>query len=72
MNTPSSKRQKTTQRTGRALALLSVAALALAASPAALAADRGGPGTPRAQELTSSVFFPVISKSPLRFVSWSD
>jgi hypothetical protein len=72
MNTRSSKRKGTMPRTSRGLALLSVTALALAASPAALADDRGGPGTPSAQQLTSSVFFPVTPKAPLRFASWSD
>ena len=66
------KRKRTMPRNSRALALLSVTALALAASPAALADDRGGPGTPSAQQLTSSVFLPVIPESPLRFASWSD
>lgn len=38
------------QRRSRALALLSIAALALAASPGALAHDRGGPGAPGVQQ----------------------
>jgi hypothetical protein len=71
MNTRT-KRQGTMARTARGLALLSVTAVALAASPAALAEDRGGPGTPSAQQLTSSVFFPVYPKAPLRLASWSD
>ena len=71
MNTRSSK-EGTMVWTSRALAFLSVTALALAASPAALADDRGGPGTPSAQQLTSSVFLPVTPKASLRFASWSD
>jgi hypothetical protein len=61
-----------TRRIRRALVLLSITALALAASPAALADDRGGPGAPSATELDSSSFFLVLRKSPLRFASWSD
>ena len=55
------------------LALLVVGALGLAASPAALANDRGGPGQPGAQQSVSdrSQFLPrtfLTSQS----VSWSD
>jgi hypothetical protein len=72
MNTRSSKRRGAMARTSRALALLSFTALALAASPAALADERGGPGTPSAQQLTSSGYFPLVPKAPLRLASWSD
>jgi hypothetical protein len=55
------------------LALLGTTALGLAASPAAFASDRGGPGSPNAQQVHASAFLPV-SKLPQRFavVSWSD
>ena len=70
MNTPSTgSTSTTTRRFSRALALLGTTALGLAASPAALAIDRGGPGSPNAQQV--SAFLPV-SKLPQRFVSWSD
>jgi hypothetical protein len=72
MSTPSTGGTKTTTRTfSRALALLSTTALGMAASPAALAYERGGPGSPNAQQLPASAFLPV-SKLPQRFVSWSD
>jgi hypothetical protein len=72
MNTRSGKTTTMRKRFSRALALLSITAVALAASPTALATDRGGPGAPSAQELTSNVLFPVIRKLQLRFASWSD
>ena len=62
---------KTTRRLSRGLALLSTTALGLAASPTALAFERGGPGSPSAQRRDASAFLPV-SKLPQRFVSWSD
>jgi hypothetical protein len=74
MSTPSTgSTSKTTRRFSRALALLGTTALGMAASPAALADERGGPGSPNAQQLTASAFLPV-SKLPQRFelVSWSD
>ncbi|HEX7255267.1 MAG TPA: hypothetical protein VF236_05005 [Gaiellaceae bacterium] len=56
------------------LAILTVGALGLAASPAALAKDRGGPGQPGAQQTASQNSFPVLPRKLLseRFVSWSD
>jgi hypothetical protein len=72
MNTPNAGgTSTTTTRFSRALTLLSTTALGLAASPAALASDRGGPGSPNAQQVNASAFLPV-SKLPQRFVSWSD
>lgn len=74
MTTPSTgSAGTTTRRLGRALALLGTTALGTAASPAALAHERGGPGSPNAQLLTASAFLPV-SKLPQRFglASWSD
>jgi hypothetical protein len=65
-------RQLRKRKISRALVLLSITALALAASPAALADDCGGPGAPSADELSSSSFFLGPRKSPLRFASWSD
>jgi hypothetical protein len=74
MNTPSTgSTSKTTRRFSRVLALLGTTALGMAASPAALAHERGGPGSPNAQQVTASAFLPV-SKLPQRFglASWSD
>ena len=63
---------KTTRKVGRALALLSITALALAASPTALAEDdRGGPGAPSVQELYPLTFLGV-PKVIQRYASWSD
>lgn len=57
----------------RALAVLVVGLLGLAASPAALAHDRGGPGLPGSQQATCNGFVPLPLKHvPKRFVSWSD
>jgi hypothetical protein len=55
------------------MALLVVGALGLAASPAALAKDRGGPGQPGAQHAASDKS-PVLPRTFLtsRSVSWSD
>ena len=55
------------------LALLVVGALGLAASPAALAKDRGGPGQPGAQQ-SASDRSQVLPRKFLtsRSVSWSD
>jgi hypothetical protein len=68
MNKPSNG---TTARARRRLSNLLAAfggtALELAASPAAFAFDRGGPGAPHAQR-SASAFFPV-SKLPQRYVS---
>jgi hypothetical protein len=56
-----------------ALALLVVGALGLAASPASLAKDRGGPGQPGAQQSASdkSSVLPCTFLTS-RSVSWSD
>jgi hypothetical protein len=55
------------------LALLVVGVLGLAASPAALAKDRGGPGQPGAQQ-TASDRAPGLPRKFLtsRSVSWPD
>jgi hypothetical protein len=55
------------------LAILVVGALGLAASPAALAKDRGGPGQPGAQHGASDNS-PVLLRKFLKShsVSWSD
>ena len=54
------------------LVVLGLTVLALAASPAALAAKRGGPGAPTVQISGLGVYLPVIRTAPLRLVSWSD
>jgi hypothetical protein len=56
------------------LAVLAAGALGLAASPAALAKDRGGPGQPGAQRTAIDSPVPVLPRKLLsgRFVSWSD
>jgi hypothetical protein len=55
------------------LAVLVVVILGLAASPAALAIDRGGPGQPGAQPTATDGFSLLPRKHlPGRFVSWSD
>ena len=62
-------------RTRSVLALLLVGALGLAASPAALAKDRGGPGQPGAgAQQAVSDRSPVLPRTFLtsRSVSWSD
>jgi hypothetical protein len=72
INVQHRRENKTTRKAGRALALLSITALALAASPTALAADdRGGPGAPSVQQLDPTAFFGV-PKAIQRFASWSD
>jgi hypothetical protein len=55
------------------VAVLVVGVLGLAASPAALASDRGGPGQPGAQHVATDGF-PVLPRKllPRRSVSWSD
>ena len=55
------------------VAVLAFVVLGLAASPAALAKDRGGPGQPGAQEQTNKTT-PVLPRKfgPRRSVSWSD
>jgi hypothetical protein len=68
-------RKNCSRRTARnVLAILTVGALGLAASPAALAKDRGGPGQPGAQKVTASVGLPVLPRKLLSvtWVSWSD
>ena len=68
----STKKDTTTRRLSRALTLLSITALALAASPAALAADdRGGPGAPSVQQPIPTAFL-VVPKVVQRYASWSD
>ena len=63
--------QQKRRRASRALVLLSITALALAASPTALAKERGGPGAPSVQQPTYT--FPLgLTKLPLRLASWSD
>jgi hypothetical protein len=70
MNVDSS-RHRSGRRFGRALAFLSITALALAASPTALAYECAGPGAPSIQQLSNT--FPLdLSTSPLRYASWSD
>ncbi len=55
------------------LAVLIVGALGLAASPAALAKDRGGPGQPGAQKAASDLSPGHLRKLLSgRSVSWSD
>ena len=66
MNAHTSGKGKTCRKLSRVLALLSITALALAASPAALADDCGGPGAPSVQS------YAFLSKLPLSPVSWSD
>ena len=68
----SSGRRKRTTRASYVLALLSVTALGLAASPTALAEEGGGQGTPIVQTPDRNAVLPVIRKSLLRYVSWSD
>jgi hypothetical protein len=53
------------------LAIFSVIALALAASPTALAKDRGRPGALGVQQANLDQFFHILL-SQLRSVSWSD
>jgi hypothetical protein len=64
----------TNVRARAALAVLVVGVLGLAASPAALAMDRGGPGQPGAQQAASDDFLPVLPRKnlSLHFVSWTD
>jgi hypothetical protein len=57
------------RRTVRALALTVISVLALAASPTALAGERGGPGAPSVR--TSYVSYLILTL-PGRFASWSD
>ena len=54
------------------LALLVVGALGLAASPAALAKDRGGPGQPGAQIAASDGSPDFLELLSPHSVSWSD
>jgi len=73
MNTISSSGQsKRARRVSYVLALLSVTALALAASPTALAEEGGGQGAPSVQMSYGNAVLPVIRKLLLRYVSWSD
>ena len=65
--------QRSRRRVRSLLALLAVGVLGLAASPAALAKDRGGPGQPGAQVSAygRSQMLPLDLLS-IQFVSWSD
>ena len=68
------RRHSTKARARSLLAVLVVGALGLAASPAALAKDRGGPGQPGAQQQRGFDKEPVLPRKllPGRSVSWSD
>jgi hypothetical protein len=67
------KTGKGTTWRSRGLIAMGITALALAASPAALAADRGGPGAPSVNGSSlTGVYLPVVRTSPMRLVSWSD
>jgi hypothetical protein len=74
MSTHHSSRSSKRRVAGRtSLVVLVFTTLALAASPAALAAERGGPGALTVQESgLFGVYLPVIRTAPLRLVSWSD
>jgi hypothetical protein len=74
MSTHCTTRSRTGRMAGRtSLVVLVFTILALAASPAALAAERGGPGALTVQDSgLFGVCLPVIRTAPLRFVSWSD
>ena len=65
------RKRSITRSTRPLVVLLIVVALGLAASPAALAAERGGPGQPGVQRTYVSDSIPLKVLS-LRFVSWSD
>jgi ABC-type sugar transport system substrate-binding protein len=73
MNTRSSSthRSMSARRASRMLAVFSVIALALAASPTALAKDRGRPGALGVQQANLDQFFSIL-RTQLRSVSWSD
>jgi hypothetical protein len=74
MNTHRSRPSSKRRMAGRtSLVVLVFTILALAASPAALAAERGGPGALTVQDSgLFGVYLPVIRTAPLRLVSWSD
>jgi hypothetical protein len=73
MSTPRSSCSKKRTAARTSLVVLVFTILALAASPAALAAKRGGPGALTVQDSSLfGVYLPVIRTAPLRFVSWSD
>ena len=72
MSSDSSNSRKFGARTARLLALLGITVLALAASPAALAEDRGGPGAPSVQQSSFHTFSFLTRVSLPRLVSWSD
>ena len=73
MNTDhDSSSSKRTRRFSRVLVLLSITALGLAASPAAFANERGGPGAPSVQQLNAHMYFSVLRKAPQHYASWSD
>jgi hypothetical protein len=56
------------------LAVLAIGALGLAASPTALAHERGGPGRPGLERSAAPQGDPVLPRKflPRRSVSWSD
>lgn len=60
--------ERAKRRLSNLLPAIGTTALGLATSPAALAFDRGGPGSPAAQQFSTSAFFPV-SKLPQRYLS---
>jgi hypothetical protein len=64
-------KSRSVKRASRVLAVFSVIALALAASPTALANERGRPGAPGVQQANLDQFFHIL-RSQLRSVSWSD
>lgn len=72
MNTDHSSSSKTTRRLSHVLALLSITVLGLAASPTALAGERGGPGAPSVQQLSPDALLHLLRKLPQRLASWSD
>ena len=66
------RRQSITRSSRTLLVFLTVVALGLAASPAALAAERGGPGQPGVQRAYVSLPISPSKDSSLESVSWSD
>jgi hypothetical protein len=72
MKTPSSSDEsRSARRASRVLAVFAVIALALAASPTALATERGRPGAPSVQQANLDEFFHLL-RTHLQSVSWSD
>lgn len=60
--------ERAKRRLSNLLPAFGTTALGLAASPATFAFDRGGPGSPAAQQFSASAFLPV-SKLPQRYLS---